>query len=66
MMLHFCVGMVTLVTCMCVLSPNYIYMQDLTQRSITVAGGVGACDGHVSVTRPGDIATGCWPVFEGG
>jgi hypothetical protein len=28
------------------------------QRSITVASGVGACNGHVSATRLGEIATG--------
>jgi hypothetical protein len=34
--------------------------------SDTVAGGVGARDGCVSVARTGEIATGFWPVMQGG
>jgi hypothetical protein len=38
----------------------------LTQRSATVAGGVGACDERVSVMQPEEISTGFWPIVKGG
>jgi hypothetical protein len=52
---HMCVGMVTRFG---MHGPMKVSVYHLIQRSDTVAGGVGACDGHVSVTRPGKIATG--------
>jgi hypothetical protein len=44
----------------------WVSVYHLTQMSDNVAGGVGACDGCVSDTRLGEIATGFWPVVQGG
>jgi hypothetical protein len=57
------IGMFTL---LCVYGPSWVSVYNLTQGSDTVAGGLGVCDGHMSVTRPGDIATGLWTVVQGG
>jgi hypothetical protein len=45
-----CVGMVTL----------------LCMWSDTLAGGVGAHNGWVSIMRPGDSAARLWPIVQGG
>jgi hypothetical protein len=55
-----------MVTHLCMYIPSWVYVHHLTQRSNTVAGGVGACYGCVPVTLTGDIETGLWPVVQGG
>jgi hypothetical protein len=59
MLVHLCVGMFALVTSLFVLISKKVSMLDLTQMSITVTSGVGACDGRVPVTRLGEIEIGC-------
>jgi hypothetical protein len=55
------VGMVTI---LCMHGPIWVYVYHLTQRSDNIAGGVGACDGCVSVIRPGDSAARFWPEVQ--
>jgi hypothetical protein len=58
MLVHLCVGMLTLATSLFVLISKQVYILDLTHISITVTSGVGACDGCVSAMRLGEIAIG--------
>jgi hypothetical protein len=57
-LVHLCVGILTLVTFLCVLRSKQVSILNLTQMSITVSSGVGACDGRAPVTRLGEIANG--------
>jgi hypothetical protein len=59
MLVHLYVGLFTFVTSLFVMIPKQVSIRDLTQMSITVTSGVGACNGHVSMTRLGEIAIGC-------
>jgi hypothetical protein len=68
MLVHLCVEMFTLVipSLFVLRSKQVSILRDLTQMSITVTSGVGACDGCVSVVRLGEIAIGCLSVVQGG
>jgi hypothetical protein len=54
------------VTLLCMYGNSWVSVHHLIRRSNTVAGGVGTCDGCVSVMWSGEITTGLWPIVQGG